>query len=74
MDMKRLRELRLANPFRPFYLILTDGRRCLVDEAHHMGMAPDGSRLGVAMKNGVWLLKPEQVQDVDVLPSSGINS
>ena len=69
MDTQRLKALKLARPFRPFYLMLTDGRRLLVDAPHHMGIAPDGSRLGVTSDTGpVVLLNPGEVRDVDVLP------
>ena len=66
MEMSRLRELRLAQPFRQFYVIVTDGTRLFVDKPHHLGMSPDGSRVGVVTAKGVQLLRPEQVQDVDV--------
>ena len=68
MEPSRLRELRLASPFRPFYLIVDDGTRLFVDEPHHLGLAPDGSRLGVVTRAGVRLLRPDQVRDVDVCP------
>ncbi|HZL38615.1 MAG TPA: hypothetical protein VFC78_25125 [Tepidisphaeraceae bacterium] len=69
MDMNRLRELRLAQPFRQFYVIVADGTRLFVDQPHHLGMSPDGSRVGVVTAKGVQLLKPEQVRDVDVCPA-----
>jgi hypothetical protein len=68
MDVAKLRELRLAEPFRPFYLIIEDGRRLFVGEPHQFGMAPDGSRLGVVTKTGMTLVRPNQVRDVDLCP------
>jgi hypothetical protein len=69
MEIQRIRDLRLASPFRPFYVITQDGRRLLVEQSHHLGLAPDGSRLGVVTRTGVSLLKPEEVRDLDVLPA-----
>ena len=45
MDMKKIKELKLAQPFKPLIIILEDGRRLHVDQPHHVGMAPDGSQL-----------------------------
>ena len=69
MVLDRIRELRLAVPFRPFFLILNDGRRLFVDERHHVALAPDGSRFGVVTSDGVNLLHPQQLKDVDVCPA-----
>jgi hypothetical protein len=66
--LNRIRELRLAEPFRPFFLVLVDGRRLFVDERHHVGVAPDGSRLGVVTGERVTLLRPEELRDLDVCP------
>ncbi|MDB5174615.1 MAG: hypothetical protein JWO87_466 [Phycisphaerales bacterium] len=66
MEFAKLRELRLAQPFRPFYLIIDDGRRLFVGEPHQLGMAPDGSRMGVVTKTGMALVSPNQVRDVDL--------
>ena len=64
--LDRIRQLRQAEPFRPFFVILLDGRRLFVDDRHHVGVAPDGSRLGVVTKDGVILIGPQQLKDVDV--------
>ena len=71
MDMDRLRSLRLASPFRPFYLLTSDGKRYFIDKPYHLGMAPDASRFGVVSSDAsVRLLWPEQLIDVDVLPEN----
>ncbi|MDB5333002.1 MAG: hypothetical protein JWP03_4153 [Phycisphaerales bacterium] len=70
MDIAKLRELRLAQPFRPFYLIIEDGRRLFVREPHQFGMAPDGSRMGVVTDAGVALVRPNQVRDIDLCAES----
>lgn len=66
MDMKRLRDLRLAWPFKPFYLLTTDGKRYLVEHPYHLGIAPDLSKVGVIEDDRKFhQLKPEQVLGVD---------
>ena len=40
MDVEKIRELRLAHPFRPFDLILDDGRRLPVDQPYYLGISP----------------------------------
>jgi hypothetical protein len=70
MDVKRLSELKLAKPFRPFFLLLKDGRRVLVEAPHRIGVALDGSRFGVSHADGVELLTLDKVKDVDVLVAS----
>jgi hypothetical protein len=69
VDMNRLKTLRLASPFKPFYLLTSDGQRYVIDQPYHLGMAPDASRIGVvAADASVRLLWPQQVVDVDLLP------
>ncbi len=69
MDVEINRKLRLADPFRQFYVILKDGRRFFVDKPYHLGIAPDGSHLMVS-PNGrdSEHLMPDQLKDVDILP------
>ena len=40
MDIERIREVRLAHPFKPFYLIMNDGRRLPVERAIYLGISP----------------------------------
>lgn len=70
MDAARLKALKMAHPFRPFYVILDDGRRLLVELPHRIGVAPDGSRMGISDGWTMTLLRPENIKDVDVLPVS----
>ena len=69
MNVETVRQLRLAEPFRKFYLILKDGRRLFVDKPYHLGIAPDGSHLMVCPTGmdpqHLW---PDDLKDVDVLP------
>jgi hypothetical protein len=41
MDPEEIVNLRLASPFRPFKLILRDGRELLVDKSYYLAIAPD---------------------------------
>lgn len=66
MDIEKLRELRLAHPFRPFYLLLETGEKILVDAPLHFGMAPDGSRMGVLSPEGMRLLSPSAIKDAEL--------
>lgn len=70
MDIAKLRELRLANPFRPFYLLMNDGERLFVEHPLYLGIASDGSHM-------MYSSRKEQrtrhfgladLKDVDVLP------
>jgi hypothetical protein len=45
MEIDRIRELRLAHPFRPFDLVLDDGRKLFVRLAYHLAIAPTGDVL-----------------------------
>lgn len=67
MDTTRIKQLKLARPFRPFYMLLRDGRRYFVGRSYQIGLAPDGSRLGVSVDTGVVLLRPDDVRDIDVI-------
>ena len=40
MDYEQVRALRLAHPFRPFNLVLDDGRVLPVDKSYYLGMSP----------------------------------
>jgi hypothetical protein len=66
MDLQRVKELKLATPFRPFHVVLDNGERFLVDSAESVGVAPDGSRMGLWRQQGVVILTPDKVRDVDV--------
>jgi hypothetical protein len=69
MNVETIRKLRLAEPFKQFYVILNDGRRLFVDKPYHLGIAPDGSHLMVCPRGlESHHLYPQDLKDVDVLP------
>ena len=47
MTIEDIRKFRNAEPFRPFRLFLSDGRKFLVRHAENIGWSPSGSRLAV---------------------------
>lgn len=73
MTIEELRRLRLAHPFRPFDLVVEDGRRFVVKQPYHMAISPAGNAIAVANGESVELLKPEWVNQAIVHPiqSSG---
>ena len=73
MTVEELRRLRLAQPFRPFDLLVKDGRRFVVKQPFHMAVSPAGNAIAVADGESVELLKPEWVNEAIVHPvqSSG---
>jgi hypothetical protein len=67
MDVERIRELRLADPFMPFALILDDGRRLLVKEPYFLAIGQDGRRVSVATGGESFeFFTPERVRDVEL--------
>jgi hypothetical protein len=66
MDAEEIRKLRLAHPFRPFNLLMNDGRKLPVDKAYYLGMSPDGQLLvHSSLKGGFETFGPNDVKGVD---------
>jgi hypothetical protein len=66
MDIEQLRELRLAHPFRPFNLILDDGRKLPVDKSYYLAISPTKrSVCHSSIGGGVEWFSPERVVNVD---------
>jgi hypothetical protein len=60
-----IRSLRLAYPFRPFRLIMKDGRRFLIDKPFFVGISPLKNVILVATEGEkVEMFKPEWVRCV----------
>ncbi len=70
IDIEKLRGLRLAHPFQPFFLLLENGDRILVNRPLNFGMAPDGSRMGVVAPEGMRLLDPSAIKDAVLATAS----
>ena len=67
MDIERIRELRLADPYKPFYLIMNDGRKLPVERAVYLALSPTKAFLVYsALEGGFDILRMKDVQDVVV--------
>ena len=67
MTVDELRRLRLANPFRPFDLVIDDGRHLAIGKPYHLAISPVGNAIAVATGGeNVELLKPEWVKEAIV--------
>ena len=47
MNMEAIRALHHAEPFRPFYVFLADGRKILVKQPENMGYSPTGKAMAI---------------------------
>ena len=69
MTAEELRSLRLAVPFRPFELVLDNGRRLRIEQPPYLAISPLGNQILVATGGeNVDLLKPEWVKEAVFLP------
>ena len=66
MDAEEIRRLRLAHPFKPFNLLLTDGRKLPVEKPYSLGMSEDGLLIVHSSPEGrfEWF-GPKRVEGVD---------
>jgi len=64
MNITDIRALRLARPFRPFVLILQDGRKLDVDFPFSLGISPSGRQLSFISKSqDVVFVSPSDVAE-----------
>jgi hypothetical protein len=72
MNVEKIRELRRALPFKPFNLVLSDGRKLPVDQPNALAIAPDGKMLAFqTLDNWFEQVAPERVADVDFDVNTG---
>ncbi|HEX3355810.1 MAG TPA: hypothetical protein VHS31_02420 [Tepidisphaeraceae bacterium] len=65
MDIMKIREARLASPFKPFRLIMQNGNNLPVERASYLAIAPNGRRLAyAATMGGFEFLAVEDVVEV----------
>ena len=70
MDVERLRQLRRAFPWKPYVLIMVDGRRFIIDKPPYMGVSPDGRLVLVSTENDkVEWFSPDRVADAVLIES-----
>ena len=64
MELERIRQGRNATPFRPFTLVLDDGREFLVEEPYYVGFSPKGDLvLAVSRQSTAWF-SPERIKEI----------
>jgi hypothetical protein len=70
MDVGKIKDLGLAHPFRPFYLLIKDGERLFVEHPLSLGIASDDSHLLYNSRTDKRSrhFGESDVKDVDVLP------
>jgi hypothetical protein len=67
MDIQRIRELRNAEPYKPFRLIMRDGRKLPVEEPHVLAISPIGTSLvHSSERRGFEILNPQDITDAVV--------
>jgi hypothetical protein len=70
MDVERLRQLRRAVPWKPYVLIMVDGRRFIIDQPPYMGVSPDGRLVLVSTEgNKVEWFGPDRIRDAILIDS-----
>ena len=73
MNAERIKELRLAWPFRPFELVMSNGNKLPVNKAYHLAISPDGRFLVYSAAKGVRFLATDSVSDAIVLAAESGN-
>ena len=67
MDIEKIRQLRLADPFKPFYLVLNDGRQLPVERAFYLALSPTKTFVAYSPpEGGVKFISMKEVADVVV--------
>ena len=65
MEYEQVRALRLAHPFRPFNLVLDDGRLLPVDKSYYLGMSPTKRFVThSSVGGGFEVIRLERIRDV----------
>ncbi len=82
MDSEAIRKLRRAYPFKPFRLVMQDGRELLVDKPFYLAISEDGrlmiystlagafERFGPGHVRDAVLVAPEGPSSADASPAS----
>jgi len=68
MDIEKIRALRLADPFRPFALILDNGRKLVIDRPYGLALSPTKKFVLVpTLPEGVLWFSPDRVREAILL-------
>ena len=72
MDAEEIRKLRLAHPFKPFNLVMVNGKKLPVDKPYYLGISDDGQVLThSSLDGGFDTFGPQHVKAVDYISSRG---
>jgi hypothetical protein len=73
LNYRQFDELRLASPFRPFRIVMSDGAKFLVTHREFAWRSPNGSTLVVATEDGeaAHLVDPLHVTRFELVPENG---
>ena len=75
MDTEKLRSLRLAYPFKPFELVMEDGRRFLIDRPPYLAISPLRNVVLVATGGpNVQMFRAEWIREAVLLESKASES
>jgi hypothetical protein len=67
MDLDTIRNLADTRPFKPFNLVLDDGRKLLVDNPTCIAISPDGKRMAHAsFDGGIVQIEPVRITSIDL--------
>ncbi len=73
MNVDEIRKLRLADPFRPFRLLLRDGRDLPVERPSYLAISPKGGNVAYAGSlGGVEFVKVGDIREAVVDESIGM--
>jgi hypothetical protein len=68
MDVKQIRALRDAEPFKPFVLTLDDGRQFFIEAHYYLGISPkENLVLAVSKERTAWF-SPARIRQVEPAP------
>jgi hypothetical protein len=68
MEFEDIRALRLADPFRPFALILDNGRKLVIDKPYGLALSPTKKFVLVpTMPEGAIWFSPDRVREAVLL-------
>ena len=71
LSFRQYDELRLASPFRPFRIVLTDGQRCDVPHREFTWRAPNVSTIVVATEDVYHMIDPLHITRFEYVAGNG---
>jgi hypothetical protein len=75
MDIEKIRALRLAHPFKPFALILDNGRKLVIDKPFGLAISPTKQFVLVpTLPEGAVWFSPDQVREAVMLRGNAMVS